>query len=107
MKYLTRKEELILLAVLKLKDRASLVTIREVLKKSTKEEWTVGNVYVALDKLERSGHLLSSVGEPTGKRGGKAVKYYRVTSSGFKALERNKRVQDLMWKEFSTAPQEE
>lgn len=100
MKYLTRKEELLLLAVIKLRDAASLVSIREVLKVSTGEEWTVGNVYVALDKLDKAGLLSCSVGKPTRKRGGKAVKFYHLTKRGLQALERNRKVADLMWHEY-------
>lgn len=103
MKYLTRKEELLLLAIIKIRNSASLVSIRGVLKNSTGEEWSVGNVYVALDKLEKAGLLSCSVGEPTSKRGGKAVKFYRLTDLGFQALERNKKVADLMWHEYYAA----
>lgn len=50
MKYLTRKEELILITVLKLKEQASLVQIRRQLIASTGHDWSVGNVYVPLDR---------------------------------------------------------
>lgn len=103
MKYLTRKEELLLLAVLQLKDKASLVSIRKLLNKSTGEEWTVGNVYVALNKLQKTGYLECSIGEPSAKRGGKAVKFYTVSKDGLKALEQSKKIQDLMWQGFPAA----
>ena len=41
MKYLTRQEELILLAVFQLKENAYLVTIRTFLKKYTGKNWSV------------------------------------------------------------------
>jgi DNA-binding PadR family transcriptional regulator len=41
------------------------------------------------------------IGEPTAKRGGKAIKYYRLTPKGIKSLEEIKRVQDVMWEEFN------
>jgi len=56
-----------------------------------------------LDKLEKAGLLSCSIGEPTSKRGGKAVKFYSLSQQGFKALERNKKVSDLMWREYSTS----
>jgi DNA-binding PadR family transcriptional regulator len=107
MKYLTRKEELLLLAILRLKDAASLVSIRELLNKSTGEDWTVGNVYVALDKMQKSGYLESSIGEPSSRRGGKAVKFYKLTPEGIKALDMSKKVHDFMWQAYNPEVQEE
>ena len=95
--YLTRKEELILLAVHKLGDSASLVKVREILNVSTGHEWTVGNVYVPLDRMTKLGYLESRVGEPTARRGGKAVKNYILTRLGKEALAELKRVHDTMW----------
>jgi DNA-binding PadR family transcriptional regulator len=95
--YLTRKEELILLAVHKLGDSASLVGVREILNISTGQEWTVGNVYVPLDRMTKLGYLESRVGEPKARRGGKAVKYYALTRVGKDALAELKRVHDTMW----------
>ena len=97
MKYLTRKEELILLAVFRLKEDAYLVSIRKYLNKNTDRKWSVGNVYVPLDRMEKAGYLESYIGEPTVKRGGKAIKYYRLTKVGVAALEEIKKVNDVMW----------
>ena len=97
MKYLTRKEELILLAVFRLKEGAYLVSIRKYLNKNTDRKWSVGNVYVPLDRMEKAGYLESYIGEPTVKRGGKAIKYYRLTKVGVAALEEIKKVNDVMW----------
>jgi PadR family transcriptional regulator PadR len=96
--YLTRKEELILLAVHKLGGKAGLVRVREILNVSTGHEWTVGNVYVPLDRMMKLGYLEARVGEPTARRGGKAVKYYHLSRQGKEALAELKRVHDTMWK---------
>lgn len=99
--YLTRKEELILLAVHKLGDTASLVKVREILNVSTGHEWTVGNVYVPLDRMMKLGYLKTRAGEPTSRRGGKAVKYYALSRQGKEALAESKRVHDTMWRGVS------
>jgi PadR family transcriptional regulator PadR len=96
-KYLTRKEEMILLTVYRLGDAASLVKVRGELKYLTGHNWSVGNVYVTLDRLTRLGFLQSVVGEPTSRRGGKAVKYYFVTAQGKEELTELKRVHDRLW----------
>lgn len=95
--YLTRKEELILLAVHKLGDTASLVKVRELLNVSTSHDWTVGNVYVPLDRMTKLGYLDTQVGQPTARRGGKAIKYYTLSREGKEALAELKRVHDTMW----------
>ena len=69
MKYLTRKEELILITILKLKEEASLVQIRRKLIASTSHSWSVGNVYVPLDRMTKLGFLVTRVGSPTARRG--------------------------------------
>jgi DNA-binding PadR family transcriptional regulator len=99
--YLTRKEEMILLAVHKLGDSASLVKVREILNMSTGHEWTVGNVYVPLDRMTKLGYLDARVGEPTARRGGKAVKYYTLTDQGKESLAELKRVHDTLWEGIS------
>ena len=96
--YLTRKQEMILLAVFKLGESASLVKVREILNISTGRDWSVGNVYVPLDRLARMGYLETRVGEPTSRRGGKAVKYYSLSREGREALAELKKVHDAFWK---------
>ena len=100
-KYLTRKEELILLAVYKLGETASLVKVRELLNMSTGRDWTMGNVYVPLDRMTKLGYLETRVGEPTSRRGGKAVKYYLLSRPGKEALAELKRVHEAMWADIS------
>lgn len=95
--YLTRKEELILLAVYKLGESASLVKIRELLNISTGREWTMGNVYVPLDRMTKLGYLETHVGEHSSRRGGKAVKYYGLSREGKDALAELKKVHEAMW----------
>lgn len=96
-KYLTRKEELILLTVFRLGETASLVNIREKLTLSTGRPWSVGNVYVPLDRLSRLGFLETRIGRPTARRGGKAIKFYLLTRQGRASLAELKRVHEILW----------
>ncbi|MFC1563738.1 PadR family transcriptional regulator [candidate division KSB1 bacterium] len=100
MRFLTRQEELILLAVFRLKDNAYLVTVREHLIEYTGKEWTVGALYVPLDRLRREGFLDTSIGEATAVRGRNAIKYYHLTKKGSKALADIKKVHDVMWENY-------
>ena len=97
MKYITRQDELVLLAVYRLGGESSLIRIRELINQTTDKEWSISSVYVPLDRLEKAGYLSTAIGEPTGKRGGKAVKFYQITQEGLQALERVRSVHDAMW----------
>ena len=99
-KYLTRKEELVLLAIFRMKDEAYLVNIREYLNNHTGKRWTVGNVYVPLDRMTKLGFLESYIGPPNTKRGGKAIKYYKLSRMGYEALLEIRKVNEVMWEGF-------
>jgi len=97
MEFLTRKEELIMLAIRRLGESASLVEIRRLLIKRTGKNWSPGNVYVPLDSMTKKNFLEYTIGDPSPRRGGKARKIYRLTGKGRRALDELKKVQDLMW----------
>ena len=97
MKILTRQEEQILLAIYHLEEKAYLVSIREQIKNYTGKYFSVGTIYAPLNRLCLSGIIESYLGEPNAIRGGKAIKYYKLTKMGFEALTEIKRQHDLMW----------
>ncbi|MFC2139143.1 PadR family transcriptional regulator [Bacteroidota bacterium] len=99
-KYLTRHEEHVLLAILNLRDEAYLVTIQDFLRKHAKTNYSFGTLYVSLKRLERAGYLESIIGESIAKRGGKAIKYYRLTKEGYKILKETQKVNEAMWINF-------
>ena len=55
MKFLSRSEELFLLAIWKLKENAYAVTIREQLKEISGKTWAFGAVFMATDPVSGSG----------------------------------------------------
>lgn len=98
--WLTKQEEMILLAVFHIGDDAYLVTIRDYLGKTTGKNWAFGSLYMTLENLRRRNLLASRTGEPTAVRGGKAVKFYELTSEGHRALTETKAVQDGLWRGY-------
>lgn len=98
--WLTKQEEMILLAVFHIGDNAYLVNIREYLNKKTGKDWAFGSLYMTLENLRRRDLLAAWTGEPTSIRGGKAVKFYKPTKRGHEALTKAKAVQDGMWRGF-------
>ncbi|MCK5146156.1 PadR family transcriptional regulator [bacterium] len=99
-KILSRAEELVLLAVWKLGDGAYGVTIRKLIIERTQQEWSIGAIYVPLDRLTQWGFLDAIDGAPTAERGGRRKRYFRLTAQGIAALERLKKVQDDMWSDL-------
>jgi DNA-binding PadR family transcriptional regulator len=86
MKILSRAEEFILLTILKLKDNAYGVSIREQILKDTGSQWSFASIYTPLNKLKRKGFVKKNKGNPIPERGGKSKYFYQVTKEGRKAL---------------------
>ncbi len=101
MKALTKLEENVLLTILKLKDNAYIVSIKEQLEEFMEKEISFGALYVSLDRLKKAGFLNSEVGESTSVRGGKAKKFYRLTSNGLTVLQEIQKRQKELWKDFN------
>lgn len=100
MKILSRAEELVLLSVWRLQENAYGVTIRKHIIETTGTDWSIGAIYVPLDRLSKWGYLETIQGEPTAERGGRSKRYYRLTREGLDALEQLKQVQQNMWSDL-------
>ena len=57
-------EQVVLLAILRLGDRAYGVTIREEIRNCTNREPTPGALYTTLDRMEEKGLVKSRLGDP-------------------------------------------
>lgn len=97
MKILSRAEELVLLAVWHLQDDAYGVAVRKHINRVTGEDWSIGAIYVPLDRLTELGYLKTIQGDPTPERGGRSKRYYKLTKTGLEALRKTRRIQDVMW----------
>ena len=84
-------EQIVLLAILRLKEHAYGVSIRAEISLRTSREPASGALYTTLDRLEQKGLVKSRIGEPTRQRGGRAKRYYVVTASGAAAITRAQR----------------
>ena len=89
--YLGEFEHIIVLALLRLEDRAYGVTVRQEIEFRIKREVSIGAVYATLDRLETKGYVKSHRGEPTPERGGRSKRFFRVTPKGMAAVNRTQR----------------
>lgn len=99
MKLLSRSEEIVLLAIWHLQDNAYGVTIRDKVKKTTGQEWSIGAIYAPLHRLEKKGLVRTIEGEPVAERGGRRKIYYVVTREGKQAMAETKKVEESIWRD--------
>jgi DNA-binding PadR family transcriptional regulator len=104
-KFLGEFEQIVLLSILKLKDGAYGTAIRSLLAEVVNRDVTIGALYTTLERLEKKGQLRSFMGEATAERGGRAKKYFELTSKGHSALKRSKDVLTTMWQGLSLSIQ--
>ncbi len=97
MKLLTRTEEFILLAVWKLQEEAYSIPIQEKLNEISDKEWSLGGIYMPLERLEKRGQLKSYLSESTPERGGRHKRIYKLTPDGKRALRKIYEVQQTIW----------
>ncbi len=97
MKVLSSQDEILLLAILGLKENAYGVTIRRQVSRVTGKEWSIGAIYDPLYRLEDKGFVESVLSEPTSERGGRSKRLFEVTSKGVDMLREHKKVRDELW----------
>ncbi|MBN1272857.1 MAG: PadR family transcriptional regulator [Candidatus Aminicenantes bacterium] len=100
MKYLSRPEELVLLTIWKMKEEPYGVNIRKYIIQMTGKYWSIGAIYIPLDRLENKGFLSSHLAEYTSERGGKSKRYYELTKEGLKQLEEIRKIYQVFWKDL-------
>ena len=88
-------EELVLLAILQLRDGAYGVPIWQKLEDAGRKV-SIGSLYVTLDRLEDKGFVSSRLGEATPERGGRAKRYFKIEGAGMQVLEDVQQVRSKM-----------
>lgn len=100
MKLLSRSEEIILLAVWRLEGNAFGISIRDQVSEATVYQWTLGAIYIPLDKLTRKGYIAKSYSRPSPRRGGRSKVLYSLTNKGREALRTVREIQASLWKDI-------
>ncbi len=94
---MSRAEEIILLAVYKLKENAYGVTIREQINTDIGHYWSFGVIYKTLKKMKTKGYVKKGVSEPLSERGGRSRYFYEITESGLNALKEIQTIHAASW----------
>ena len=97
MALLTRTEEMLLLTVCKLQADASGMQIRKAVEAVTGKRYSIGGIYVPLDRLVRKGLLQAYEQGPTSQRGGRRKRMYEITPTGLAALREIRQMEKALW----------
>lgn len=95
--FLTDFELMILLAIMRVGENAYGVPIANEIETTGGRKVLMAALYVALDRLEENGLLTSAYGDPTPERGGRAKRFFKVTSKGIKAVKETQRAFTALW----------
>jgi len=97
MKWLTRIEEIMLIAIWKLKDQAYGISIREQVEKDTGVKWLSGAIYVPLSRLKTSGYVKTRKADKSAELGGRPRIYYTLSPLGMKKLISLQTMNKTLW----------
>jgi DNA-binding PadR family transcriptional regulator len=95
--YLGEFEQVVLLAILRLRSSAYAIPIRDEIEARTGRSVARGALYTALERLEAKRCLKSRMSDPLPERGGRARRYYSVTPSGVAALRASRAALLALW----------
>jgi DNA-binding PadR family transcriptional regulator len=96
-KFLGEFEQIVLLALMHLGDRAYGANIRQFLHNQIERDVAIGALYSTLERMEKKGLVTSKFGPATSERGGRAKRFFDVTAKGQQALKRARDAMDEMW----------
>jgi DNA-binding PadR family transcriptional regulator len=91
-------ELLVLLALLRHGDEAYGVPIAHAISESTGKQVILASVYNTLERLEEKGFVRSRVGQPTPERGGRAKRYFSITTQGLREVRAARKALTVLWR---------
>ncbi len=95
--YLGNFELIVLLALIRLGEKAYGVTIAREIASRGGREVSLGGIYATLERLETNGLVSSEMGEATPERGGRAKKYFHIAPKGLREVRRTQRALRKLW----------
>ncbi|MEQ9299176.1 MAG: helix-turn-helix transcriptional regulator [Cyclobacteriaceae bacterium] len=90
-------EEVVMLTVAILYEKAYGISIKEEIELRLSRTVSVGAMRTTLKRLEKKGLLSSEFGEATAVRGGKRKRYFKLTPYGKKVISEAMQVRRELW----------
>jgi PadR family transcriptional regulator, regulatory protein PadR len=91
-------ELLVMLALLRQGEEAYGVPIADAIAQSTGKQVILASVYNTLERLEQKGLVKSTLGQPTPERGGRAKRYFSITTTGLREVRAAKKALTVLWR---------
>lgn len=101
MKDLSKAEEMVLLAIWRLRDKAYGVSIRRQVLRDTGKDYTYGTLYGLLRQLAHKDYVEMARGKPTPEKGGRSKNFFKITPEGIQALKYALRLHRRLWKDMT------
>lgn len=101
MQFLSRIEEILLLAIWKLGDDAYGIAIREQVEKDTGVTWLSGAIYGPLSRLRKNGYVKTTIADSAADQRGRPRIYYNLTPVGKEKLQAIQTLNSVMWANVS------
>jgi PadR family transcriptional regulator, regulatory protein PadR len=95
--YIGEFEELVLLTIAALDEKAYGVAIKEDIEQRTDRSISIGALHSTITRLEEKGFIKSWLGDPTQERGGRRKRYFQLTNQGKAGLRNVKALRDELW----------
>ncbi len=95
--YLGELEHMILLVVLDQGEDAYGMSIRAALDTRVGRKISRSATYLTLERLGNKGYLNTRMGDPNPERGGRAKRYFELTTAGREALRESGRALLSLW----------
>ncbi len=92
-------EELVLLTIASLGDKAYGVSVQEDIERRTDRSVSIGALHSTITRLEEKGFITSHLGDPTQARGGRRKRFFELTQTGKVTLHHHKELRDELWKQ--------
>jgi PadR family transcriptional regulator, regulatory protein PadR len=96
-------EQLVLLAILHLREDVYGVPIVDEIERRTGRTVSRAAVYVTLRRLEQKGLIASWTSAPKAERGGKPRRCVKIRPAGLRLLRESRQVIDQMWRGLEPA----
>jgi PadR family transcriptional regulator, regulatory protein PadR len=95
-------EQMVLLAIVRLRGEAYAVPIVDEIEARTGRSVAPASVHVTLRRLEEKGLVTSWLSDPVPERGGRARRCVRVEPEGLKQLRESRAMMDALWSGLET-----
>lgn len=102
LKELSKLEELVMIAIWRLKDEAYGVNIKRIVGELSDREYFYNTLYTTFDQLTRKGYISKHFGPPTATRGGKRKVFFKFTENGITVLKAAYERQHRIWNNITT-----